>query len=224
MGMGRVPGSRGGRSPSGFILSVSPLAIRETSASGLVSLGKGRGGSGNRSQSGFIMALLLIFIAIMGVMLLKATPFAIAEVRRDQEAELIFRGEAIARAIRLYQARNRVFPTSLSQLTEVRPRILRRVYKDPMTKEGEWRMIYAVQPGASGETTGLPIIGVASKSEGDSYKIYKGRTQYNDWIFSATENILGIPQGMGVQPPPPPPGGTPTTGGGAGISGGDAKK
>ena len=172
-----------------------------------------------------MMALLLVFITIMGVMLMKATPYAIAEVRRDQEAELIFRGEAMARAIRLFQMRTGGFPSSLEQLAQVRPRILRRVYKDPMTKDGEWRKIYAVQPGASGDATGLQIIGVASQSEGDSYKIYKGRTQYNDWIFAATDSILGVPQGMGVNPSPP--GGTPTgggkDGGGTGI-GGETKK
>ena len=164
------------------------------------------------------MALLLIFVAIIGVLLMKAAPYAIADVRRDQEAELIFRGEAMARAIRLYQLRTGTYPSSFQQLVEIRPRILRRVYKDPMTKEGEWRKIFAVQPGASGDTTGLPIIGVASQSDGDSYRVYKGKTQYNDWIFAATDTILGIPQGMGVQPPQGPTGGGKggDTGGGKG--------
>jgi type II secretory pathway pseudopilin PulG len=173
------------------------------------------------------MALLMIFIAIMGVMLMKAMPYAIADVKRDQEAELIFRGEAIAKAIRLYQLRTGGYPLSLDQLAQIRPRIIRRIYKDPMTKDGEWRKIYAVQPGASGDATGLPIIGVASQSEGDSYKIYKGRTQYNDWIFAATDSILGIPAGMAVPPPPNSGGGTPAGGdkgrGGTG-SGGETKK
>lgn len=205
-------GSSRAGSQGGFIFSASPGAIRETAGPARVRRGGGGGSSRAGSQGGFIMALLLIFIAIMGVMLMKATPYAIAEVRRDQEAELIFRGEAIARAIRLYQMRTGGYPASLDMLAQLRPRILRRVYKDPMTKDGEWRKIYAVQPGASGDATGLPIVGVASQSEGDSYRIYKGRTQYNDWIFAATDNILGVPLGMGVARPTGAPTPQPTGG------------
>ena len=76
---------------------------------------------------------------------------------------------------------------------EVKPHILRRVYKDPMTREGDWDYLYQVQPGATGDTTGLPIVGVRSKSMKDSIRIYQNKTLIHDWIFSADANILGIP-------------------------------
>lgn len=163
------------------------------------------------------MAMLIVFMVIMGLLLTKAQPYARAQVMRDREAELVFRGEAIARAIRLYQLRTGGYPTSLDQLMAIRPRILRRLYKDPMTKDGEWRKIYAVQPGATGDTTGLPIIGVASKSEEDrTYRIYRGKTMYSDWIFSSVDTVIGVPGAPGATPPaggdkgspnPPPMGG-----------------
>ena len=158
-----------------------------------------------------MMALLIVMTVIMGLLLTKAQPYARAQVMRDREAELIFRGEAIARAIKLFQLRTGRYPTTLEDLQAVRPRIIRRIYKDPMTKDGEWRRIYAVQPGASGDTTGLPIVGVASKSEEDrTYKVYKGKSMYSDWIFSATDNMMGLPSAPKAPAPPtekgqPPP-------------------
>lgn len=168
-----------------------------------------------RTERGFMMAMLLVFVAIMGILLMKAMPHARADVMRDREAELIFRGEAIARAIRLYQLRTGRYPANLEQLAAVRPRIIRRIYKDPMTVDGEWRKIYAVQPGATGDTTGLPIIGVASKSDEDrTYKVYRGKSMYSDWIFSATDTVLGVPAGIAATPQPAGGGKTPAPAGG----------
>lgn len=62
-----------------------------------------------------------------------------------------------------------------------------------MTPNGEWDLVTAVAAGASGDTTGLPIAGVRSRSQRDSIKMYKGKTMYSDWVFSAADNILGIP-------------------------------
>jgi len=61
-------------------------------------------------------------------------------VRDMKEEELIFRGGQIADAIRRYQAKNgNALPTSLEQLVE--GRYLRKLYEDPMTESGEWRLI-----------------------------------------------------------------------------------
>jgi type II secretory pathway pseudopilin PulG len=142
---------------------------------------------------GFIMVMLLAFITIMGIMLTVAMPNVATEVQRDQEAELIFRGEAIARAIRLYKAKTGGYPLALEELTKIRPRILRKLYLDPMTHEGEWDLITAVQPGASGDKTGLPIVGVKSYCQKDSKMLYQGKDLISDWPFSAADNLLGIP-------------------------------
>jgi type II secretory pathway pseudopilin PulG len=141
-----------------------------------------------------MMAMLFVFMVIMGLLLMKAQPYARAQVMRDREAELVFRGEAMARAIKLFQLRMGQYPSTLDEMVLVRPRILRRVYKDPMVPDGEWRKLYAVQPGASGDTTGLPIVGVASKSDEDrTYRVYQGKTMYSDWHFRADSNVFGLP-------------------------------
>jgi len=140
-----------------------------------------------------MMAMLFVFMVILGLLLMKAQPYARAQVMRDREAELVFRGEAIARAIKLYQVRTGRYPAALEDLLILRPRIIRRVYRDPMVADGDWRKLYAVQPGPSGDTTGLPIVGVASKSdEARTYRVYQGKTMYSDWHFRADSNVFSL--------------------------------
>ncbi len=174
-------------------------------------------------ERGFTMALLLAMIVVMVILTTKAVPMARTVVQRDNEAELIFRGEAIANALRLYKAKTGAYPTDLNDLMKVKPHILRRVYRDPMTKDGAWDYLYQVQPGATGDTSGLPIVGVRSKSMKDSIKVYQNKTLIHDWVFSADANILGLPQGGGRGPgstdgtgdgtQDPGKGGTPSGGG-----------
>ena len=145
------------------------------------------------ASRGYILAMLLAIIVAMGILLTAALPSLTAEVQRDQEAELIYRGEAIANAIRIYRTKTGGYPLNLEDLTKVRPPILRKLYLDPMTREGEWDLITAVQPGASGDKTGLPIVGVKSRCQKDSYRVYQGKTLISDWAFSAAGNLLGTP-------------------------------
>ncbi len=167
------------------------------------------------------MAMLLALIAIMGILLMKGIPAIYTEVQRYREAELIFRGESIAKAIRVFAAKSGRYPNSLSELATVRPRIIRKIYKDPMTETGEWDLIYAVQPGATGDTRSLPIVGVKSKSQKDSFKVYNNKTIYSDWAFTATSNLLGLPAGV---PGPSVPGGPEKDPGPPGNGGGSPPK
>jgi type II secretory pathway pseudopilin PulG len=138
------------------------------------------------------MALALAMAVVMGLMLMKAAPSVSAEVQRENEAELIFRGEAIAAALKLFSAKAGRYPKDLDEVMKVRPRILRQKYKDPMTATGDWEFVTQVQPGASGNTEGLPIVGVRSRSLKDSIHIYQNKTLVRDWLFSADQNLLGI--------------------------------
>ena len=148
--------------------------------------------SPTRSQRGFTMALALAMAVVMGLMLMKAAPAVSAEVQRENEAELIFRGEAIAAAIKIYAAKPGRYPKDLDEVMKLRPRVLRQKYKDPMTPAGDWEFVTQVQPGASGNTEGLPIVGVRSRSTRDSIRIYQNKTLHRDWLFSADQNLLGV--------------------------------
>jgi type II secretory pathway pseudopilin PulG len=164
----------------------------------------------NRTQRGFTMALALAMAVVMGLLLLKTMPSVVAQVQRENEEELIFRGEAIQGALRLYATKSGRYPKDLNELMKVRPRILRQNYKDPMTPGGEWDFITQVQPGASGNTEGLPIVGVRSRSLLDSKHIYQNKTMVRDWVFSADQNLLGVPKAPAAGDPVavPPKAGT----------------
>lgn len=151
--------------------------------------------SSSRSQRGFTLALALALIVVMGVMLMKVAPAVSAEVQRENEAELIFRGEAIASALRVYAAKTGRYPTSLDEVMKLKPRVLRQNYRDPMTASGEWILVTQVQPGASGNTEGLPIVGVRSRSEANGIHLYNGKSLVKDWSFVADVNLLGAGQG-----------------------------
>src|ERR1035438_6571591 len=145
-----------------------------------------------RTQRGFTMALALAMAVVMGLMIMKTAPDVVKEVQRENENELIFRGEAISSALKTYSAKTGKFPTSLEDVMKLRPRILRQNYKDPMTRDGDWDFVTQVQPGASGNKEGLPIVGVRSKSTLNSIHIYQNKTLVRDWMFTADQNLLGV--------------------------------
>jgi len=108
------------------------------------------GGQGN--ERGYAMAALLVSLAVMMVLMSVAMPVWKTHAQREKEAELIFRGEQIARGINLYMRKmgGASYPPSLDVL--VQGRFLRKKYKDPMTENdtsvpmnqrGEWDVINA---------------------------------------------------------------------------------
>ncbi len=144
------------------------------------------------------MAVLIVAIGVMAVLWSVALPTWSQLARREKEEELVFRGTQYARAVGLYQRRfANASPPSLDVLLE--QRFLRTKYKDPMTADGEFQLLYLTpnQPGSSagrgenqsrapGSAATQPtggIIGVASKSTETSLRVYNGRTKYNEWQF-----------------------------------------
>ena len=97
------------------------------------------------------MAALLVGMAVMAIMLSVAMPVWRTAVQREREAELIFRGEQYAHAIELFNRKNGGFPPSLAVLEQ--GRFIRKLYKDPMTEEGDFQPVYVGQ--AIG---GVPVV------------------------------------------------------------------
>ncbi len=111
------------------------------------------GGQDRRAERGFSMAALLVAMTIMAIMMTAALPLWSRQAKREKETELIWRGEQYVHAIGLFQRKfANAFPPTLDVLVE--QRFLRRKYKDPMTKDGEFQPVYAAQqqatPGQAG--------------------------------------------------------------------------
>ena len=161
-------------------------------------------------ERGFAMVALLVGMAIAAIWMTAALPSWRQQVQRTREEDLIFRGEQYARAIMLYQDKNRgQNPPSIDIL--VSQHYLRKKWKDPITNDefflvgigvvqapGPVQTPQATPAGVAGPgraTSGAPInnggnnnpgiTGVRSKSTATSIKIYKQQQQHNLWPFDA---------------------------------------
>jgi len=94
-----------------------------------------------RGDAGFSMAALVIFLTAASILLTISVPSYVMQAKREQEKELIFRGEEYTRAIQKYQRTLNLLPTSVDDLLSSNgTRFLRKAYADPITGE-PWRVI-----------------------------------------------------------------------------------
>jgi type II secretory pathway pseudopilin PulG len=92
------------------------------------------------------MVAIVIFIAILTILIAAVGPSISAIMRREREEELLFRGKQYARAIALFQRRYGRYPTSLKEMYENRPRVIRKLWKDPMCNCDNWKLLIQGQP------------------------------------------------------------------------------
>jgi type II secretory pathway pseudopilin PulG len=106
------------------------------------------------SEAGYAMAALLVSIAIMSIVASMALPAWKSAAKREKEAELIFRAGQYAHAIEKFRRKTGAgaYPPDIDFL--VRQKFLRKKYKDPMTKDGEWRIVTPQELQAGGVGAG----------------------------------------------------------------------
>lgn len=116
----------------------------------------------------FITVLVVVVILSISMsVLLKSWSY---RTKRMKENELLFRGKQYARAIQKYYQIHRRYPYTLEELSRTKPRLIRQLWKDPMTKNGEWGLVYLsdVQSGklvAEKARKLLPTLRVAGRDE-----------------------------------------------------------
>jgi type II secretory pathway pseudopilin PulG len=143
-------------------------------------------------ERGFTYPAALALIIVVSISLMVVQKQWSTMVKREKETELFFRAGQIINGIEsFYQSSSKdsqKYPRSLKMLLKDNrfqglKRHLRKIYKDPMTKDGQWGTIYDGKGG---------IKGVFSKSEeepikkGNFLKIYKSfekKTKYKEWKF-----------------------------------------
>ncbi len=109
--------------------------------------------SGKRlgGEEGHLMVALVAAIAVMMILTLVAEQLWKDVLRRDLEAEMIFRAQDIVRALKRYRAdHGGKLPTELKEMMEPGPRgsyYLRKLWKDPLVKGGKWGLLYASPQG-----------------------------------------------------------------------------
>ena len=90
------------------------------------------------------MLLVIVLMLALAIIAMSVTaPYVVTEIKRDREEELIHRGKQYQRAVKLFYKRLGRYPTSLAELQNTQNlRFLRKQYKDPMSPDGEWRIIH----------------------------------------------------------------------------------
>jgi type II secretory pathway pseudopilin PulG len=169
-------------------------------------------------DDGFVLVALLVGMAVAAIWMSTLLPSWRQQAVRQQEEELIFRGEQYARAIALYRRKTGSLPPNFDVL--VSQHYLRRQYLDPITGKaflpvgGATGAAAASSPGAVATMpsgTGLVsvgITGVRSTSNDTSIKIYNNQQTYSQWAFDWTAaaqrmgdlsglNRTSLPGGLG---------------------------
>ena len=167
--------------------------------------------AGRRPTRGYVLIMLMVVVFALSVGALIALPVWQTQVQREKEAELIFRGKQYVEAVRLYQQKYPgSFPQSFEELVE--EKCIRRLYKDPMTKDGLWNVILQapgleevqegnapqkvlVAPQSALTAIDLPaILGVVSASTQKSVRVYNKQTTYDKWLFYYGQDPEKLPQ------------------------------
>jgi type II secretory pathway pseudopilin PulG len=100
-----------------------------------------------RSQAGYLMVGMVAAVAILLIFSDLAFQKWVDVLRRDLEAEMMFRAQDLVRAIQRYRRdHGGAPPMRLEDLMQPGPRnqyYLRQMWKDPLVKDGKWGLVYA---------------------------------------------------------------------------------
>ncbi len=143
-------------------------------------------------DKGFSYPAALLMVVVISISLMTAQKQWSTIMKREREKQLLFRAGQIEKAIGSYynnsSGGSTQYPKKLEYLLKDNrhlgvKRHLRKIYKDPMTIEGYWGLIYDGKGG---------IKGVFSKSSEkpfkiggfpDKYKLFEDKQSYSDWKF-----------------------------------------
>jgi len=181
-----------------------------------------------KSSAGFTFIAAMIMVIIMGIMLGAVGQTWQMIMKRDKEAELLFRGGQYLDAIERWRKPGHGKPpaTPIKDLKDLveDPRSLqkvhhlRKVYLDPITNK-DFDVIKSPTKGIIGvaSTSKEKPIKVDFKNMTGAYKSFDNKEKYSDWKFVPTDlqkfipgptTVTGLPGQPGLPPGQPPlPGG-----------------
>jgi len=100
------------------------------------------------------MVAVVVVMALMAIALTVAVQTATFHKRRENETELIFRGQQFVEGVRLFRARNGRLPLTLKELVDADPRAMRKAWNDPVTGKFDWVPVFLGQGGAQVQAGG----------------------------------------------------------------------
>ncbi len=170
----------------------------------------GQGTGPDLRERGVTYLALMFSIVLIGITLTAAAKPWKMVLQREQEADLLAYGIEIQQAIGAYSAKRKVgravpgevYPASLEELTRYPEPLLRKVYRDPVTRRA-WELVRAPTGGVMGVRSPSTAKPIRQHEFPNAVRHFENLKTYRDWIFQHP-NPSGStwPQGMhmGVQP------------------------
>lgn len=143
-------------------------------------------------EQGFSYVVVMFLVAILSLVSVRALETTATRERREKEAELLWCGQAYRDAIRDYYVNApgtaQAYPAQLKDLLydtrfTIPRRPLRKLYRDPMTADGQWQLV---------QDEAGKLIGVRSRSTlkplkqdgfADDLPGFAHAAHYSDWKF-----------------------------------------
>jgi type II secretory pathway pseudopilin PulG len=148
---------------------------------------------GNRrsNQRGFTYVMVLVAVVALGIILETATVQSSHVLKREREAELLFRGQAYRHAIRQYYESGKpakTYPKSLEDLlTDPRSpnrHYLRSLYPDPFSSsKGKWGLVRSADGGIAGVASQSGDPPLKKSNFPDGLEKFETAKTYAEWIF-----------------------------------------
>lgn len=172
-----------------------------------------------RGEQGVTLLFLMFMLVVMGLSLTAAAQQWTLVVQRSLEADLLAKGIEIQRAIQLYSATQKagrvtpgeMYPLTLEELTKQPKPSLRKVYKDPMTRD-KWVLIRDPRGRIMGVRSSSTATPIKQHDFPPEVRHFEGLPRYADWTFqypnasTAQQQPAGTPvPGSPTTPPTPAP-------------------
>lgn len=141
---------------------------------------------------GFTYLSVLLLIIVSGIALTTASHSWRTIMQREREKELLFRGDCINRAIESYckagGTEKITYPSRFEDLLKdprfpVIKRHIRKIYKDPLTEDGEWGVILGQGRGIKGVYSKSKKIPLKTGDFPGKYIKFEKAKNYSDWKF-----------------------------------------
>ena len=111
-----------------------------------------------RKQKGVLIVLIMAGIAVAAILSAVAAQKWSDVIRRNNEAEMMFRAQDMVRALKRFQKDRGRLPTTWDELKEPGQKgqyFVRQMWKDPLVKGGKWQTLYASPQGGLVDPTTL---------------------------------------------------------------------
>ncbi|MFZ2540276.1 MAG: type II secretion system protein [Gallionella sp.] len=153
-------------------------------------------------EVGAAYVLVLLAVMVMGIGLVAVSEVWHTTLKREKEQELLFIGNQYRQAIGQYYAQTsgqaQRYPVQLEDLLKDprfpgTKRYLRKIFPDPMTREGKWGLVR----GPSGGIVGVHSLSDEQPIKKTNFRLadkyFEGMTRYSNWVFIHGAGKVAVP-------------------------------